>query len=200
MKRRRVALYRTTFAISAGLMVLVCSLALVACGGDDAATTPEAKIAENAQVGQSIESNQWEVTLVDQPFIVKQCGTGTSSTYGSSSTEQDWDTDVQVAEGTYLIAPVELTNVADEMRMFTKGAGLVVTDAQGQVIPLGRFTVHKTCVYSFDRWGENENYLVDNPMDASVTWEGPVIFDVPEDASGFVMSFGESEDSIDLGF
>ena len=199
MKGQPTCSYKKSVALFTGLVGLACLVALAACGGDGAATTPDTKTAENAAVGKSVASNLWEITLVDQPYLVKQCGAGTSSTYGSSSTEQDWDTDVQIAEGIFLIAPVQLTNGADEMRMFTKSTGLVVTDGQDQEISLSRFTVHKTCVYFYERWGANENYLVDNPIDAGVTWEGPVIFDVPEGASGFVMSFGESDGSVDLG-
>lgn len=193
-------LHRSVSGMVIGLALLACSAALVACGGEDAPGAAVPQTAADADVGQSLESNLWKITLTDQPFLMEQFGTGTSSTIGSSEIAQEWDTDVQVANGVFLVAPVQLTNGSDEMRMFSKSAGMVVTDAQGQEIALGKFSIHKTCVYFLaDRWGTNENFLVDNPMDGGVTWEGPIIFDVPEGASGFVMSFGESEGSIDLG-
>ena len=156
----------------------------------------EAQIAEsnNAEIGKTIQSQQWEITLIDSPLIVEQVGSGTAKM------RKYFDFGIREAEGMFLIVPVQLTNDADEMRMFTsKSSQLIVTDGQGRETPLAAAPVNMTATYDDERWGEQENQLVQNPMEAGLTWEGPVVFDVAEDATGFRMSFKGSEDSVILG-
>ena len=156
----------------------------------------EANTAEssNAEIGKTIQSQRWEITLIDSPLMVEQVGSGTAKM------RKYFDFGVREAEGIFLIVPVQLTNGADEMRMFTsKSSQLIVTDVHGREVSLAGAPVNMTVAYDDERWGEQENQLVQNPMEAGVTWEGPVVFDVPEDATGFRMSFQGSEDSVVLG-
>lgn len=180
----------------AGIIAMVCIGGLVACGGRGTPTPAEVAIAvaESEDIGKTIQSRQWEITLVDSPYTTKQVGRGTAKNY------QSYSLGTLEAEGVFLVVPVSLTNGADEMRMFTKGSSqLVATDAQGRETPLAGGPAHMTLVYNSDDWGEQENQLVQNPIDAGVTWEGPLVFDAPEDATGLKISFKGSDESIDLG-
>ena len=44
-----------------------------------------------------------------------------------------------------------------------------------------------------------DNQLNQNPMEDGVAWEGPLVFDVPEDATGLTLHFQGSDELIDLG-
>ena len=148
----------------------------------------------DAEIGKAIQSRQWEITLVDSAVMVAQVGSGTAKM------RKYFDFGIREAEGLFLIVPVQLTNGADEMRMFTsKSSQLIVTDAQGRETPLAGAPVNATAAYDDERWGEQENQLVQNPMKAGVTWEGPVVFDVPADATGLRMSFVGSDDALIVG-
>ena len=178
--------------------VAVCALltlSLAGCGGGSTPTPADipVTVAENAEIGKAILSQDWEITLIAPPYTSQQIGSGTAKA------AQSYSIGTLDAEGIFLIAPIQLTNGAGEMRMFSRASSqLVVTDAQGRVTQLGLGRVHMTLVYNSERWGERENQLVQNPLDAGVTWEGPVVFDVPEDATGLKLSFEGSEESIDL--
>lgn len=172
------------------------AFSLAGCGERSTPTPADIAIAvaENAEIGKTVQAQDWEITLIDPPYTSKQVGRGTAKA------AQSYAVGTLDAEGIFLIVPVRLTNGADEMRMFTRASSqLEVVDAQGRVTLLALGRAHMTLVYNSDRWGKEENQLVQNPLDAGVTWEGPVVFDVPEDATGLSMSFKGSEESIDLG-
>ncbi|MBV7327457.1 DUF4352 domain-containing protein [Chloroflexi bacterium TSY] len=176
------------------LLYITGILLLVACGsGSDAAPIVEA---ENAQIGANVLTEEWEVTLTAAPYKTKVVGTGPSS--GGRSGE--WgDIGIQEAEGMWLILPVELTNKADEMIMLT-GKFFRVRDAQGTEYPMAPRPVHAATIWNDERWGERENQLPQNPMDVGVTNSGPIIFDVPEHATGLELIMDGTDEAIDLGF
>ena len=172
------------------------ALSVAGCGGGSTPTPADIPVAvgEGAEIGQTILSQDWEITLIEPPYTSQQVGSGTAKA------AQSYAIGTLDAEGIFLIVPIQLTNAADEMRMFSRASSeLIVTDGQGRATLLGLGRVHMTLVYNSERWGKEENQLVQNPLDAGVTWEGPVVFDVPEDATGLSMSFKGSEESIDLG-
>lgn len=67
-RERLVASWSTTKSC-VGLLALMSVLGLASCGGEEKAT-PQAPVekAENAEVGRSIRSDEWETTLVDLPY------------------------------------------------------------------------------------------------------------------------------------
>ena len=181
-------------AICIGLVGLVCGALLTGCGAQGAAA-PDATVAvgETADIGAALESDQWTVRLIEAPYSVRQVGVGT---YQDAEV---LDMGAAQAEGIFVILPVELTNGGDEIRMFGKSSGLVIADEQGRETELASGRPHQALAFSSERWGEFENKIFQNPMEAGVTWEGPLVFDVPEDASGLTLYFTGSGESIDLG-
>lgn len=177
-----------------GLTGLLCWALLIGCGAQNT-PEPDAPVAvgETADVGAALESDQWTVKLIDAAYSVQQVGSGAFQDYN------EFDTGAVQAEGIFVVLPVELTNRAGEIRMFGKASGLVVMDEQGRETELASGRPHQAVAYTAERWGEFENRLYQNPMEAGVTWEGPLVFDVPKDASGLVLHFRGSGELIDLG-
>ena len=188
---------RRNSAARVGLIGLACVAFLTACEQEGTATPADVPVdvGETADIGAALESDQWTVTLIDAPYTAETTGSGAVG-YISYGTQ---DRGTAEAEGIFVILPVELTNGADDIRMFGKASGLVVADEQGRETELASGRPHLTLVYSSERWGEFENQIFQNPMEAGVTWEGPLVFDVPKDATGLTLRFRGSDESIDLG-
>ena len=61
-------------------------------------------------------------------------------------------------------------------------------------------TVHYPHIYSDERWMKDENQLRQIVMDAGEAREGPLIYDVPEDATGLILVMEGTDETLDLGF
>ena len=193
MEVRCVSKPKDRIVMAVFLVTSVCMLGLPACGGA-APATPPTTTSEDGQVGKSLQSTGWAVTLIDQPVLTKQIGTGTANTYS------DWgDVGHRLAEGIWLISSIEVTNSSGEMAFLPKNL-LKVRDAQGREYAASTRSVHGIHVWSEDRWGKEQNQLVQNPIATGETREGPLIFDVAEDAKSLELTMGGTEDTIDLGF
>lgn len=175
------------------LAALVSVVGLSACAGG-ATATPHTITSEDGEVGKALQSDGWVVTLIDQPVQTKQVGTGTANTYS------DWgDVGHRLAEGMWLITSIQITNNSGAMAFLPKNL-LKVTDAQGRDYPASSRSVHGIYVWSAERWGKEKNQLVQNPIDTAETREGPLIFDVAEDATALKLTMEGTGDTIDLGF
>ena len=187
------------------LATCVCITILAACAGDGeqapaGGPASEVDIADDAEVGKTLQAQGWVVTLIEQPEQRKQVGTGAATRTGQGSVgEQGSESGARIADGLWLIVPVELTNSTGEMVLLSKRL-LIVTDAQGQEYQFRGREIHAPHIYSSERWGETENQLVQNPMDTGVTRQGPLIYDVPEDAAGLTLVMEGTDETIDLGF
>ena len=179
--------------------LLGCILCLTGCGeGQEGFAIPPTIIAEGADVGKSIRSDEWELTLLDLPH--KDEVVGDESEKGIELITQ-YQVAAREAQGIWLIAPVRLTNVGEDNMILDKT--IQVVDDQGRLFPLGDRLVHSSEVMIADpeRWGRRlENQLSQNVQAAGVTREGPLIYDVPADATGLRLILKGTEDSLDLGF
>ena len=186
---------RRNSAARVGLIGLACVAFLTACEQEGTATPADVPVdvGETADIGAALESDQWTVTLIDTPYTTEMVGAGGGEHY------QWQDVGTAEAEGIFVILPVELTNASSEIQMLHRASGLVVADEQGREAELAKGRPHQTLVYTSERWGEFENQIFQNPMEAGVTWEGPLVFDVPDDATGLTLRFRGSDQSIDLG-
>jgi len=169
---------------------LLSLLGLVACGGKPI-VTPAVITGKNADVGKGLKSQRYELTLIDQPQKAKLIG---GLVVGGGR-----DASVEQAKGIWLIIPVRLTNKADEVRVLARDV-FVVKDAQDREFRVGRRPEHMEQVFSDERWGSNDNYLVGNPMAPDLTREGPLIYDVAEDSTGLRMTAEGAGESLNLGF
>ena len=70
--------------------------------------------AQGPAIGEAIESGEWTLTLVDTPLKAETVGAGTNC--GPSGFSAGCLT---AAEGVFLIAPVELTSRASELKMIS---------------------------------------------------------------------------------
>ena len=198
-----------------GLLVLVLVLSAASCGGDavEEATAPEplAKeplasivVAENAEAAKTIRSDEWAVTLVAQPEQTKIVGTGEdvdSSSFRNSSDPGLGQRGNEEAEGVWIVLPVEITNESGDLAMLSKRQFTVVDD-QGGEYPVGETTVlFVTILGSGGRWETVQDHqLIQFVFENGDTRTGPLVFDVPEDATGLKMVMEGTEDAIALGF
>ena len=179
--------------------LLGCVFSLTGCGGTEgAAAVPPTIIAEGADVGASIRSDQWEVTLLDLPHKDKIVGDESEK---GIELITEYQTAAREAQGIWVVVPVSLTNVGEDNMILDKT--IQITDDQGRLFPLGDRLVHSSEVMIADpeRWGNQlENQLSQNVQSAGVTREGPLVYDVPADAAGLRLVLKGTEDSLYLGF
>ena len=210
--RKKLAVFRSAARCCLILLVLVLSAA--SCGGEggeaegDAPALPAVK-AENAEVGKSIGSGEWEVTLASPPEQSKLVGAGAlldesgEGRAGMSFDASDpgWgQRGMREAKGMWLVLPVDVANVSGDLAMLSKKL-LEVTDAQGAEYPLAETSMQFIVIEGDERWTTiQDNQLVEYVFDIDDSRNGPLIFEVPEDATGLKLVMEGSEESIDLGF
>ena len=179
--------------------IVVCVAGLTSCGGGGEAppAVPPIIMAESADAGKSIRSDQWEVTLLDLPH--KDEIVGDESEKGIELITE-YEVAAREPQGIWLVANVSLTNIGDDNMILDKT--IQVADDQGRVFPLGDRLVHYSQVWiaDGDRWGDRTHQLSQNVQLAGETRKGPLVYDVPRDATGLRLVLKGTEDSLDLGF
>ena len=184
--------------LSVVLMVFV--LGVAGCGAEIVVSDREGEIAEGADIGASIEAQNWIVKLTAAPEQRNKVGDMEWQRTGLGDGAGQWITEgADEAEGIWLVCPVELVNNDEEMRMLSSKL-LMVTDEQGREFPMTGLAAHFIQIWSTEGWTVPANQTLQNPIDAGVTLEGPVIFDVAEDSTGLRLTADGIEESIELGF
>lgn len=184
-------------SVLVGLVIWLCVSVIAACGGEADPTT-EANTADSADVGKSLQAQGWVVTLADQPELHKEVGSGTGAGVGMG-TEGVGRSGVKEAEGLWLVLPVELSNETGDLALFPMKL-TTVADGQGNSYALQPMPVHSSLVWADERWGKIENQLVNNVLEAEVTYEGPLVYDVAEDATGLKLIMEGTDETFNLGF
>ena len=180
------------------LMVLL--LGVVGCGGEIAVPDRQSDVAEGADIGVTLEAQNWLIKLTAAPEQRQKVGDMEWQRTGLGDGAGQWITEgADEAEGIWLICPVELVNNDAEMRMLS-GKLLKVTDEQGREFAMTGLAAHFIQIWSTEGWTVPDNQTLQNPIDAGVTLEGPVIFDVAEDSTGLRLTADGIEESIGLGF
>ena len=146
----------------------------------------------------SIRSEDWEITLTDLPYKDDVVGDESEEGIGQITW---YETGKREADGTWLIAPIKITNVGGAEDMIMPG-DLGAVDDQGHEIPVADRVVHLSAIWIHDpdRWGSDDNWLLPVILDAQESRGGPVIFDVSPDATGLRLVLKGSEETLDLGF
>ena len=182
------------------LILTLTMLTVLGCGAEIPVADRESQMAEGADVGASIEAQDWLVKLIDAPEQRNKVGDMEWQRTGLGDGAGQWITEgADEAEGIWLVCPVELTNNGAEMRMLS-GKLLKVTDEQGREFPMTGLAAHFIQIWSTEAWTVPANQALQNPVDAGVTLEGPVIFDVAEDSTGLRLTAEGIEESIGVGF
>lgn len=190
---------RARFGVAVFLAVLLGAVSLPGCSGGAGATPPTTK-SEAGEVGASLEVDGWVVTLVDQPELSKQVGTGTAVERTDMGEEGGGRSGMRIAEGMWLVLTVEVTNGTADLAMLPKKL-LVVTDAQGNKYELAGLKIHAPLINDDDRWeDQQQNQLAQWVFDDGGTREGPLVFDVPEGVTGLKLTAEGVDAAIDLGF
>ena len=203
---RQVVARRTAGGCAALLLLLF----VVSCGGrgehGDDSLTAIVK-AENAAVGKSIEGQGWRITLLDAPEQTKMIGgevIGEAGGIGKFTPMfgqggRDFPDDDLTAEGMYLMAPVEVANIANEPQLMT-GSVLKVIDSEGQEHAAAGRVEHVVQVWITEVWMDDVHELVPVVFNEQEAREGPLIFDVAEGATGLMLAIEGTDDTIELGF
>ena len=172
-----------------GLVLLECIVAGVVACEHQPSLHEEVK---DPDVGKTIASQGWIVTLYSDPYSSGQIGEGTFDVY------HDFDDAVVQPEGVFLMIPIRVVSEQEEMLFFPK-ALFALTDSQGREFPQASYEAHLSHVNQAERWDGARNMLIRNWIDPGGTLEGPLIFDVAEDTSGLRLQVEGAEDSFDLG-
>ena len=189
----------------AGLLALMLVLSLVSCGQagvkQEAAPQTQAEKAENVEVGKTLEAQGWTVSLADQPEQAKQVGSGAATAMTNEQGGLGGLSGVRDAEGVWLILTVEMVNATGEMAFIPKSL-LKVTDAQGgEYEPAGVREAVGPLINDDERWeSQQENQLMQWVFETELPREGPLVFDVPEEATGLKLVMEGTDETIDLGF
>ena len=77
---------------------------------------------------------------------------------------------------------------------------LTVVDDQGRKASLEGIMIHFPHIWSEERWMKEENQVMQVVMHDGEVRQGPLIFDVAEDASGLTLVMRGTDETIDLGF
>ena len=178
--------------------IWLCVSLISACSGEDA--TREVRTADSSEVGKVLLGEGWEMSLVDQPELAKQVGSGSAVSTSGMGESGSGQTGIRIAEGMWLILTVEVTNSTGDLAMLPKDL-LKVMDAQGGEHERAGQKVHAPLIHADERWGsQQENQLIQWVFETGLPREGPLVFDVPADASGLKLVMGGTGETIDLGF
>lgn len=172
-------------ALLGSLVLGLCVLALVACGGGDGETEAIVASAEDADIGKVIRSDDWEVELIGpaekQQMIGGDVGGGTAITY-------------QAQNGVYVIVPVRVTNHMKEMDVVPRDL-LVLVDDQGNQAPGCHSSIQVAYVHMFEI-----DLLLDSPLAAGATRDSVCLFDVSMEATGLKLGVQGSTETFAVGF
>jgi len=163
-----------------GLVLLLCAVGLTACGrGGGRPSMAVVASEEEAEIGKAIQAQAWEVMVTKPSEKLSLVGKG-DITYR--------------AEGIYVILPLKVTNLGEEVRMIPREL-LRLKDTQGR-----EFEATQSAIQIAYILPKGMELLLDSPMASGVTRESVIIYDVPTDATGLEMTMEGTEETLDLGF
>ena len=186
------------------LLSLACVLGAASCGagGEQANAVPAVEKAEDGDVGKTIQSDEWAVVVLAQPERTKLVGSpgGGDRMAIDAAAPFVGELGEKEAEGMWVVLVVEVTNVSGDLAMLSKNL-FTVGDSQGGSYPLASTNPHFSLIEADERWASIEDsQLVQYVFTDGDTRGGPLVFDVPEDATGLKLAMQGTEDTIGLGF
>ena len=183
-------------SVGIALLTWACAFSPAGRAGESPPPTPAAEAAQTSSVGATISSEEWSLTLIEPSYKVETVGKGTNC--GPYSAHVGC---LRTAEGIWAIAAIRLTNQASELK-FVPRTLFLVSDAQGRESILASRNAHADFLWEMedDRWEPTVNQVPDNMLDSGEIIEGPVIFDVPVDATRLVLEIEGMKETIELGF
>lgn len=176
MKKLREHLPVTRAWVVAGLaLMLLCAVGITACGGAGDQPDPS-----KADIGKTLESEGWKVTLTGLPEREPVVGTG-------GITNQ--------AQGIFVIIPLTVVNENEQVLLFPQDL-LKLRDTQGrEFVPTG-----STPQFAYLQAHPDKELLIDSPVLTGGARETILIYDVPKDAKGLIMVVKGVDDTFNLGY
>jgi len=153
--------------------ILLCSVALTACGGGKA--NPN-----KADIDKTLSAEGWDVTLTAVPETTNVVGE-TGITYQ--------------AKGIYQIVFLRVTNNNDDIMLFPPDL-VKLRDAEGNEYP----PTSSTAQFAYLQSHSDLDLLIDSPVKPGETRNTLLIFDVPNKAQGLVLVMRGVDDTINLGY
>lgn len=166
---------RWPYVLLALVLTLLSAFLLSSCGSDK----PDAS---SVSLDETITGSEWQITLTELPEkenVVGEAGV----TYQ--------------AKGVYLIVYLQVSNLADETRLFPPDLAKV-TDAQGQEF----ITTSSTPQFAYIQTQPQRGLelLIDSPVPAGATRNTFLMFDIPTDSEGLSLVMDSAEGALELGY
>jgi hypothetical protein len=174
---------RTNFAnhrkpIAMLLVVIVCIAFLVACSGAAGSGKPDVS---KAEIGKTVTSSNWKITLKGVPDAQQVIGGG-----GVSK---------QSDNGVFIIIPVEVTNSGSDIVLFPDDL-IFLQDSSGKQWKLSSSTPQ----FAYKQNHAEVDILMDSPVSAGDTRTTVLIFDVATDATGFILTIPADKTVFKIGY
>lgn len=181
------------------LMCLTLGLGMTACRdvGPDLMPT---YLTEGTELDVTIRGDVYEITIVDYAGTDTVLG-DEGEDAGLAQVTQYTTSAVQSKRGKWIILPVRIKNISGEEQLLFSRV-LKVVDAQGNEYQLTDRLAHNSYVFFTEpeRYGTDDNLIVQNVFDIDEERLGPAIFDVPEDAEGLTLVLEGSEQTLATGY
>lgn len=137
--------------------------------------------ASKADIGKEITLTPWKITLNGLPETANIVGEG-GITYASQN-------------GSFVIVPTVVANQSSDIVLFPKDL-VYLQDNQGRKFPLAGSSPQ----FAYVQGKQGLDILVDSPLPGGESRNTFLMFDVPGDATGFVLVFSGSDETFKLGY
>jgi len=134
-----------------------------------------------ADLNKPVTVDIWKITLKALPISEGVVGGG-----GVSHAAEN---------GTYIIIPAEVINTGTDTTLFPEDL-VFLKDSTGKEWPL----TNSTPQFSYKQTNPDIDILMDSPVPPGQSRNTVLIFDVAKDATGFVMVFHGSSETLRLGY
>jgi hypothetical protein len=156
-----------------GLAFLLCAAGLTACGAEEADPS-------KADIGKTLRAGNWEVTLAELPEKRDVVGE-------EGITYQ--------AEGTYLIAFLQVSNTSEDILLFPPDL-VKVRDSQGREF----VSTTSTPQFAYQQTHRDLVLLIDSPVPGGATQDTFLIFDIARGAKDLSLTMEGTQDTLGLGY
>jgi hypothetical protein len=176
--KRQTVLDKRRIIFSLTLIVLISLPLLAGCGSGSSSGKADAS---KADIGKTVTSANWKITLKGVPDVQQVVGGG-----GVSK---------QSDNGVFIIIPAVVTNTGSAIMLFPDDL-IFLQDATGKQWTLASSTPQ----FAYKQNHAEVDILMDSPIVAGDTRDTVLIFDVSADATGFTLTIPIDKTVFKLGY